>query len=112
MGTRTSVAAADRRARALRTRRGARPIAVSAGDGTVCEFHAVAARADLGSARHPAEIAQIRRPDRQRDAPDVGPRRVYQAAALNFGRPRVRHDRRSERPLHEARTKAEPAYGL
>src|SRR5579863_10297248 len=112
MGPRTPVAAADWRARALRTRRGTRSGAVSAGDGAVREFDPVAARTNLGSTRPAAAIAEIWRPDRQRDAPYVGACRVHQAAAFSRRRPRIRHDRRSPRSLPEARAKAEPTSRL
>src|SRR5208337_585948 len=112
MGPRTPVAAAERRARALRTRGGSRPASLSESDGTVFEFDAVAARTDLGSTGHPARTAQVWLPDRQRDSPDVGACRVHQAAALGLGRAGLRHDRRGRRPLPEARTKAEPPSRL
>src|SRR5271154_4803372 len=112
MGAGTPVAAADGRARTLRAGCRPRPETIPARDGRVCEFNTVAAGTNLGRARRAARDAEIWRPDRQRDAAHVGACRVHQAAALDRGRPRVRYDRRSERPLPGARPRAEPPARL
>ena len=77
-----AVAAADRRARALRARRrpaaGSAPIACSDGSGR--QPRRTAAGADLGQRRYPGTGIVSRPALRQRDAAGVGACRAYQAA--------------------------------
>src|ERR1700739_2578398 len=101
MGPRTSVAAADRRAGALRTGRGARSASLPGRDGTVREYDPIAARADLGSNRNSASASQVWLSNGECDAADVGSCGIYQIAALGLGGPRVRYDRRGPRSFHE-----------
>ena len=77
--------------------RDARPL--HQGDGRLRLARRNAPGADLGRGRHPRQGAVLRASHRLRDAPDVGPCRVHQAASVRPRRHRVRPHRRGRRSL-------------
>ena len=112
LGRRPCLAAADRRARSLRTGRRPRSGALHPGARGFRLGLRAAARAGLGPSRRAGEVPLLRQADRRCDAVVLGPRRVRQTAALSEGRPRLRSGAGGRRPLSRRAPRVQQARDL